>query len=147
MHKIGPGTRVTLNFALKLADGQIVDSNMDADPVEFNVGDGKLLEGFEEALDGMAAGDCATIEMAAADAFGVHMEDNVQLFDKSTFPSEDQLEEGMMLSFADAAGAEVPGVVVAVMDDKVRVDFNHPLAGKDLIFEVRIHQVEPGVTH
>ena len=147
MHKIGKGTRVTLNFALKLADGQIVDSNLDADPVEFSVGDGKLLEGFEEALDGMEAGDCASIEMAAADAFGVHNEDNIQLFDKDTFPEEDQLEVGMMLNFADAAGGEVPGVVASLLGDQVKVDFNHPLAGKDLIFDVRIHRVEPEVSH
>ena len=95
----------------------------------------------------MQAGECATIEMSAQDAFGPHNDDNVQVFDTDQFPVEDTLEVGMVLSFADAAGGEVPGVVIAFDDEKVRVDFNHPLAGKDLLFEVRIHQVEPGVTH
>lgn len=147
VHKIGPGTRVTLNFALKMADGQIVDSNLDDDPVEFNLGDGRLLEGFEEALTGMSAGDCATIEMAAEDAFGLRNEDNVQVFDTETFPEDTELEIGSMFSFADAAGSEVPGVVIEMREGQVIVDFNHPLAGKDLLFEVRIHNVEPGVVH
>lgn len=146
-HKIGPGTRVSLNFALKLSDGQVIDSNLDDDPVEFNLGDGRLLEGFEEALAGMSAGDCATIEMAAKDAFGPRNEDNVQVFDRDAFPEDTELEMGSMFSFADAAGGEVPGVVIELTEENIRVDFNHPLAGKDLLFEVRIHNVEPGVVH
>lgn len=147
MHKVGPGTRVTLNFALKLADGQIVDSNFDRDPVEFDMGDGRLLEGFEEALAGMVAGDYATIEMPAEDAFGPRNEDNIQFFSQDQFPEDTELEIGMMLSFADASGAEVPGVVTEIGDERITIDFNHPLAGKDLLFEVQIHKVEPGVVH
>lgn len=147
MHKVGPGTRVTLNFALKLTDGQVIDSNLDDSPVEFNLGDGRLLAGFEEAIEGMSTGDCATIEMAAEDAFGLRNEDNVQIFDRDTFPDDAELEIGSMYNFADAAGGEVPGVVIELPEGQVRVDFNHPLAGKDLLFEVRIHNVEPGVVH
>lgn len=147
MHKIGSGTRVTLNFALKLADGQVVDSNLDSDPVEFDMGDGRLLDGFEAALEGMMAGDYATIEIPAADAFGSRNEDNIQVFDRDQFSEDIPLEIGAMFSFADAAGGETPGVIVEILEAKVRVDFNHPLAGKDLLFEVRIHNVEPGVIH
>lgn len=147
MTKVGPGTRVTLNFALKLRDGQIIDSNFDEEPVHFDVGDGRLLDGFEAAINGMEAGDHATIELSAEDAFGPRNDDNVQLFDKDQFPSDEELEVGMMLAFADAAGGEVPGVVIEILEDRVNVDFNHPLAGKDLLFEVRIHKVEAGVVH
>ena len=147
MHKIGPGTRVTLNFALKLADGQIIDSNFDAEPVEFEMGDGKILAGFESALEGMMAGDYATIEIAAEDAFGEHNDDNVQKFASEQFPADEELEVGAMFNFADAAGGEVPGVISEISEDYIQVDFNHPLAGKDLLFEVRIHGVTPGVVH
>ena len=147
MHKIGPGTRVTLNFALKLSDGQVIDSNFDADPVEFEMGDGKLMPGFEAALEGMAAGDHVTIEISAEDAFGSHNDDNVQVFAIEQFPEDTDLEIGSMFSFADAAGGEVPGVISEISDERVTVDFNHPLAGKDLLFEVRIHGVALGTVH
>ena len=147
MHRIGAGTRVRLNFALKLTDGQVIDSNFDAEPVEFEVGDGKLLPGFEAALMGMAVGDYATIEVGAEDAFGMHNEDNVQRFSSDQFEESSDLEVGAIFNFADAAGGEVPGVVCEISEEYIEVDFNHPLAGKDLLFEVRIHDVLPGVVH
>ncbi len=144
---IGPGTRVTLNFALKLEDGQVVDSNMEQDPVCFEVGDGKLLPGFESRLFGLGAGDATSFDLPAEDAFGLHMEENIQYFDIGQFADADELEEGLVLAFTDAANAEVPGVIQAIEEERVRVDFNHPLAGRTLIFEVKIRRVELVIAH
>ncbi|MEQ9565143.1 MAG: FKBP-type peptidyl-prolyl cis-trans isomerase, partial [Pseudomonadales bacterium] len=80
MIKIDRETRVTLNFALKLEDGQLVDSNFDREPVDFEVGDGKLLPGFESRLLGLKAGDEASFTIPPDDAFGIHNEDNIQAF-------------------------------------------------------------------
>lgn len=147
MLKIDRETRVELNFALKLEDGQIVDSNFDQPPVSFEVGDGKLLPGFESRLFGLSAGDEASFDIPADDAFGQRNEDNLQKFDVDQFANADELEPGLVLNFSDAANGEVPGVIQSIDDDKVEVDFNHPLAGRALIFDVKIHSVEPRTSH
>ena len=147
MLKIDRETRVELNFSLKLDDGQIVDSNFDRPPVTFEVGDGKLLPGFESRLYGLVAGDEASFEIPAGDAFGPHNDDNVQSFDIDQFSHAEELEPGLVLNFTDAANAEVPGVIQSIEGDKVMVDFNHPLAGRALIFDVKIHRVEPRTSH
>ena len=147
MLKIDRETRVELNFSLKLDDGQIVDSNFDRPPVTFEVGDGKLLPGFESRLYGLVAGDEASFAIPAGDAFGPHNDDNVQSFDMNQFSHAEELEPGLVLNFTDAANAEVPGVIQSIEGEKVVVDFNHPLAGRALIFDVKIHRVEPRTSH
>ena len=147
MHKIDDQTRVLLNFSLKLEDGQIVDSNFDRDPVAFEVGDGKLLPGFESRLYGLTDGDEASFDIPAADAFGPHNQDNIQIFDLDKFDDSEELQLGLVVTFVDAAKGEVPGVIQTIEGDKVGVDFNHPLAGRRLIFDVKIHKVEPRISH
>lgn len=147
MLKIDQETKVTLNFSLKLEDGEVVDSNFESAPVSFEVGDGKLLPGFESRLFGLGEGDEASFEIPANDAFGPHNEDNIQLFDIDQFSNADELEKGLVLTFTDAANGEVPGVIQEIDDDKVKVDFNHPLAGRSLIFDVKIYKVEPRTSH
>jgi len=147
MIKIDRETRVTLNFSLKLEDGQVVDSNFNSEPVAFEVGDGKLLPGFESRLLGMEAGEEASFTIPADDAFGNHNEDNIQVFDIEQFADADELEKGLVLSFTDAAHGEVPGVIQNIDENQVWVDFNHPLAGRALVFDVKIHNVEPRTSH
>jgi FKBP-type peptidyl-prolyl cis-trans isomerase SlpA len=144
---VGPGTRVTLYFSLALPDGTVVDSNFDGDPAVFEVGDGSLLAGYEEALFGLRPGDRETFEMKPEQGFGQHNPSNVQEMSRLDFSPELELEEGLVVSFADAQKAELPGVIAAVDGDRVTVDFNHPLAGYDITFKVAIEAVEPAVTH
>lgn len=135
---IGPGTQVTLHFAIKMADGTLVDSTFDGSPATFSVGDGNLLPGFEQVLMGLCAGDEKEFPISPEQGFGQRNPNNIQDIPKNSFADDIELEEGLMVSFADAQQAELPGVVAEVNDDVVKVDFNHPLAGRDLIFEVRI---------
>jgi FKBP-type peptidyl-prolyl cis-trans isomerase SlpA len=144
---VGPATRVTLHFSLAMADGTLVDSNFDGQPATFEVGDGNLLPAFEQALFGLAAGQEATFIMAPEQAFGQHNPTNVQVLKRTDFPADMALEQGLVVSFADANRAELPGVIVAVDEREVTVDFNHPLAGHSLSFRVAIVAVEPVVTH
>lgn len=144
---VGAGTRVTLNFALSLEDGSEVDSNFGSDAVSFDVGDGSLLPGFERLLWGMEAGQRQLFSVPPEDAFGQPNDNNLQTLSRDDFDSDMALEPGLVCSFADAAGGELPGVVVAFDDQHVTVDFNHPLAGRTIVFDVLIHKVEAAELH
>ncbi len=143
---ISDNSRVTLHFALKLVSGEVIDSNFERDPVSFTVGDGNLLEGFEKSLLGMVAGQQSSNVIEAAFAFGVSNPDNIQRFRRHEIEpmlaeGDAMLEPGLVLSFADAANGELAGVVDSVEDEAVFVNFNHPLADKDIIFDVHIIDV------
>jgi FKBP-type peptidyl-prolyl cis-trans isomerase SlpA len=138
---IGPNTRVTLHFEIQLEDGQIVDTNFGAKPAEFTVGDGNLLEGFEQVLFGLHAGDEQTFTLAPEKAFGMPNPSNIQRIARSQF-GEMELEEGLVISFADPGQGELPGVVDKFDENHVHVNFNHPLAGEWLKFRVQILSVE-----
>lgn len=144
---IGEGTEVTLHFALKLENGDVIDSNFNTSPATFVVGDGNLLPGFERALFGMSAGESNTYVIKPEDGFGQSNPNNMQVMSRDQFDDSLELVEGLMLSFADAQKAELPGIVAAFDDKTVTIDFNHPLAGRNILFEVQILQVAPAVTH
>lgn len=140
--RIGPDREVTLHFALKLESGDVVDSTFDKQPATFKVGDGNLLPGFEAALFGFKAGDKRVVRVEPENAFGQPNPQNVQVMPRSQF-QDMELSEGLLVIFNDAANAELPGVVKAFDDTQVTIDFNHPLAGKTLNFEVEIIEVRP----
>lgn len=139
---IAPDTKVTLHFSLKLEDGQLVDSTFDNDPATFVMGDGSLLQGFENKLQGLTAGSKASFEILPEDGFGQPNPNNQQQFNRSDFAADMALEEGLMISFADASQSELPGVVKTIEGDQVTIDFNHPLAGRTITFDVEIIAVE-----
>ena len=146
-YRVGPDTRITLHFPLALEDGEVIDSNFDGKPADFVYGDGSLLPGFEAVLDGLEPGDKQTFEIDPEHGFGQHNNSNIQSLPRRDFGDDIELEVGLMLSFADANQAELPGVVVGFDDDTVSVDFNHPLAGRTITFKVHIIDVVPVVTH
>ena len=114
---IGPGTKITLHFALQLDNGEMVDSYFERDPATFTVGDGNLLPGFEKALFGMLEGEHKTLVIKPEDGFGQRNPNNIQEIARSQFSPDLELSEGLMLSFADAQKTELPGVVVRFDDD------------------------------
>lgn len=144
---VSENTRVHLNFALLLEDGAEVDSNFERDPVSFVFGDGSLLPGFEKHLRGMTAGQEAIFEVPPEDGFGQPNDNNIQVVKREHFADDEALAQGMMFSFKDAAGAEMPGVIASFDADEVHVDFNHPLAGRTITFKVLIDRVEPAELH
>lgn len=144
---VGEGTRVYLNFSLTLEDGSEVDSNFGAEAASFDVGDGSLLPGFEKHLEGMQAGDRRMFRIPPEDAFGQPNENNVQRIPRDSFDQAIELELGLVCSFADAAGGELPGIVVGFDDAEVSIDFNHPLAGRTILFDVQIHRIEAVELH
>lgn len=144
---IGPGTQVTLHFAVKLADGSVVDSTFDKEPATFVVGDKNFLEGFESLLLGLPVGAKDSFQVLPEQGFGQPNPNNVQEIPRTAFAEDMELAEGLLVSFADAADNELPGMVQAVSDTTVVVDFNHPLAGRNLIFDVEILDIQPAITH
>lgn len=140
-------SRVLLHFALKLESGIVVDSNFDLSPVEFTVGDGNMFEAFEQSIFGLKAGDKKTSLISAELAFGMPNPENVHRFRRHEIEpmvadQPDSLAAGLMLTFADAGNGELAGVVERVEEEAVYVNFNHPLAGHNIIFEVHVISVE-----
>ncbi|MBA4501117.1 FKBP-type peptidyl-prolyl cis-trans isomerase [Marinobacterium marinum] len=136
---IGPGKAITMHFAIKLEDGQVIDSNFDKAPAQFTFGDGNIPEGFEQALLGLKEGEQASLTIAPERGFGMHNPSNIQVMPRSQF-KDMELEPGLVFSFQEPGG-ELPGVIIDFNDTKVTVDFNHPLAGKTLIFEVDVKAI------
>lgn len=132
---------VTLHFELRLPDGDVIDSTFENKPGTLKIGDGSLFAGFERCLIGLESGDEQEFSISPEDAFGQHNPSNIQRFKRSEFDM-DELSEGMMINFADASQAELTGVISTIDGDRVFVDFNHPLAGKELLFRVSILSVE-----
>ena len=134
--QIQTGTSVTLHFSIALENGHIVDSNFEGNPATFSVGDGNLLPGFESSLLGLEVGDEREFIIPPENAFGQHNTQNVQSVDRGNFDESD-LEIGSILSFQNGDG-ELPGVIIALEENLVMVDFNHPLSGKNIVFQVKI---------
>ncbi len=144
---IAQGTVVTLHFSVALADGDVIDSTFGEEPATFTVGDGSLLDGFEESVMGLTSGAKEVFTISPEKGFGQHNPSNVQIIARDQFSDDIELEKGLVLSFADAQNTELPGVVSEFDDANVTVDFNHPLAGKNIVFEVEIISVKPVTTH
>jgi FKBP-type peptidyl-prolyl cis-trans isomerase SlpA len=141
---IEPGSRVTLHFSLLYSNGQEIDTTRDGKPASFTVGDGSLLPGFEAVLLGKQAGFAAQLVLAPAQAFGEHNPANVRSMSRARFTTmagDVPLEKGLVISFQSADG-ELPGVLVDIYTDTVKVDFNHPLAGAEITFDVAVLKVE-----
>lgn len=142
------GARVTLHFSLSLETGDIVDSNYAGKPASFHVGDGSLLPGFEECLLGLHINDEIEERLPAEHAFGEVNPRNVHSFPTAKFKSliEDPLnpaEVGSIVSFQDPGGGDLPGVITKLNKETITVDFNHPLAGKVIIFRAKILAIIP----
>lgn len=148
---IAAGCRVTLHFALAFPNGDIIDSNFERTPASFTLGDGSLLPGFESLLLGLGEGAKGEAVLPPTEAFGEPNPGNVHYLPRSRFarflPDEyAELRPGSVVSFADAAGFDLPGVVKTIDPQGAEVDFNHPLAGRDIVFRFHILQIIPADT-
>ena len=142
---IDQGVKVTMSFSLALENGELIDSNFDTQPATFVMGDGNLLPGFEVPLKGLKAGDKAEFVISPENAFGQRNPENMQQLGRDNFDQE-SLNVGDVFSFQNGEG-ELPGVIMEIGDDSIKVDFNHPLAGRNIIFKVDIVEVVPDSIH
>ncbi|MDH5409071.1 MAG: FKBP-type peptidyl-prolyl cis-trans isomerase [Gammaproteobacteria bacterium] len=143
---IGPGCEVSMYFKLTLPDGTVADETTDGEPLNFTMGDGTLIEGLEMMLYGMKVGEKECLSIDPRDAFGFPEEENVHTMPRNEFAADMPMVPGTVIAFATPNGQEVPGTIKEVTDDSVIVDFNHPLAGFEVTFDVEILEIKPGIT-
>ena len=137
--EIGPGSEVVMHFSIELEDGTLVDSTReDNQPIEFVMGDGTFLEGLELALYGLKQGEKQSLKIGPENTYGFPDDENIHTMERSVFPEEMKLAPGVIVGFDTPSGEELPGTILKVEDEKVKVDFNHPLAGHEIDFEVEI---------
>jgi peptidylprolyl isomerase len=133
------GDTVKVHYRGTLQDGTVFDSSEGREPLEFEVGGGQVIPGFDAAVIGLEPGDTVTVTIPAAEAYGEHNEAGLQSFPLSAFPSPPQV--GWALELASPTGERVPAMVAEVGDDSAVLDFNHPLAGQDLTFEIELVEI------
>lgn len=140
---ITDNSAVILHFDLTLEDGTAADSTrVHNKPAKMVMGDGSLTPNFEDCLRGLKKGDKKAFTLAPEDAFGQPNPDNIYHVDKSKFSADMELQEGTIMGFSQPDGSELPGIIRSVAGQSVTVDFNHPLAGQTVVFNVEIIEVK-----
>ena len=129
---------VLMHYSIALTNGSEIESSFDDEPVEINMGEGDVTDGMELAIFGLKEGDTQTLTLTPEQGFGLRDEDNIHDMPLSDFPAELQPEVGLSYSFESPEGDDIPGTVVSINDDTAEIDFNHPLAGHEIIFTVEI---------
>jgi len=140
MAKAKAGDKVKVYYTGKLDDGTVFDSNVGGETLDFVAGGGELIGSFEEAVIGMSEGESTTIRIAAKDAYGEYLQERIVVLQRSELPAGLDPKVGQHLRFGSPDGA-VTVLVTATTEDSVTVDGNHPLAGKDLIFDIELVEV------
>ena len=136
------GNSVKVHYTGKLKDGTIFDSSVNREPLEFELGKGNMIPGFEKAVEGMKEGDKVTAEIPAQEGYGDRRDDLVVEVPNSKVPENITPEVGQKLSIKQPDGNQIPVVVTEKRDDSIILDANHPLAGKDLVFEIELLDVK-----
>jgi len=143
MAEIGFSSRVIMHFSLTLEDGTVAESSFDNQPLEFVMGDGTLVRGLELALFGLKPGDRQRLLLSPQQAWGQREEGRIHTLPRDRFPQDMRLDPGVIIGFTDEEGEEVPGLVLEAGEQVVKVDFNHPLAGHAITYDVEILDVTP----
>jgi peptidylprolyl isomerase len=143
MQQVKDGDKVKVHYHGKLRNGETFDSSEGRAPLEFTVGSGQVIKGFDEGVRGMNVGDRKTVEIASADAYGQKEEERIIEFPKTQFPPDMIPEIGMQLMMNDGQGQSMPVVITEVKEETVMLDANHPLAGQDLIFDIELLETAP----
>lgn len=138
---IGANKVVTMNFTLTDDDGNVLDTTDQGGPFSYLSGNNNILPKLEEAIDSMIIGAKKQIRLEAADAYGNYNEQIVQVVGKENFPEDFELEVGLSYVASNPDGVQMPFVITEVRDEDVTIDFNHPLAGKNLNFDVELLDV------
>jgi FKBP-type peptidyl-prolyl cis-trans isomerase SlpA len=138
MSQVKANDRVKVHYTGKLSSGEIFDSSANREPLEFQMGSGQLIPGFENGVMGMSINEKKTIVIPCAEAYGESRPEMVQEVPRTQLPPEIVPEVGMGLSTTTPDGHEIPLVITEVTETTIVVDGNHPLAGKDLTFDLEV---------
>jgi len=144
MDEAKKGDKVKVHYHGKLTNGETFDSSAGREPLEFEIGSGSVIKGFDEGVSGMKVGEKKTINIPVDEAYGERSEDMLIEFPKDRFPKDMEIKEGMQLMMSNGTGQNIPVIVTEIKDDDVILDANHPLAGEELIFDIELVEIIGG---
>ncbi|VAW53291.1 FKBP-type peptidyl-prolyl cis-trans isomerase SlpA [hydrothermal vent metagenome] len=136
--EINMHSQVLMHYSITLTNGSTIESSFDDEPVEISMGQGDVTDGMELAIFGLKEGDKQTLTLTPEQGFGLRDEDNIHDMPLSDFPDELPPAVGLSYSFESPDGDEIPGTVINLKDKDAEIDFNHPLAGQEIVFTVNI---------
>ncbi|MFW6323873.1 MAG: FKBP-type peptidyl-prolyl cis-trans isomerase [Desulfovibrionales bacterium] len=136
------GDKVKVHYKGLLQDGTVFDTSFEREPLEFTIGENQVIGGFETAVEGMDEGETKTIQIGSNEAYGPYREDLAVEVEKERLPEDLKPEVGMVLQVPTEGGQPVNVTVTEINDQTITLDGNHPLAGKDLEFEIKLEEVE-----
>ena len=141
MSKVKEGDTVKVHYTGTLTDGTVFDTSEEREPLEFTLGQGQLIPGFEKAVVGMNVGDSTEVEISSDDAYGESREDLVISVPKDQLPDDVEPQVGMQLQVNQQDGQPIPVRITDVGEENLTLDANHPLAGQDLKFEIELVEI------
>lgn len=141
MEKAKKGDKVKVHYTGKLKNGEEFDSSKGKSPLEFTVGAGQMIKGFDNAIPGMEVGNKKTINIAPEDGYGAVNQDAIIDFPKKNIPDSIDIKEGMKLQLQGANGQPIPVTVKEIKEESVVLDANHQLAGKELVFDIELVEI------
>jgi peptidylprolyl isomerase len=141
MEQVEDGKTIKIHYTGRLDDGTVFDSSREREPLEFTMGNGGLIKGFEDAVRGMTIGEVKTIRIVSGEAYGPYRDDLVMSVNKAQLPPDIDARQGVVLSLRHPNGGTIDALISEVTDDSVTLDANHPLAGEDLTFELELVEI------
>jgi FKBP-type peptidyl-prolyl cis-trans isomerase 2 len=141
MQTVKSGDTVKVHYHGRLTDGTTFDSSEGREPLEFEVGSGMVIKGFDDGVTGMQVGDKKTINIPVDEAYGPVNEAMLVEFPRANFPADMVPEVGMQLNMTSGDGQVIPVVITDVKDEVISLDANHPLAGEDLVFDLELVEI------
>jgi len=143
MQQAQNGDKVRVHYHGTLRSGETFDSSNGREPLEFTVGSGQVIKGFDDGVKGMTVGEKKTVEIPVQDAYGAKEDERMLEFPKDQLPPDLTPEEGMQLMMSDGQGQQLPVTITEVRENTIVLDANHPLAGQDLIFDIELVEIVP----
>ena len=144
MAQVKSGDKIKVHYHGKLTNGETFDSSAGREPLEFEVGSGMVIPGFDDGVTGMTVGEKKTVNIPFAEAYGPKNLEMVIEMPKDRFPADMQVEIGMPLMMSDQQGQQFQVTIVEIKEEAVMLDANHPLAGQDLIFDLELVEIVGG---
>jgi peptidylprolyl isomerase len=135
------GDTVKVHYTGKLDDGTVFASSIKRDPLEFVIGEERIIPAFEQAVVGMIPGGSKTTKIDADEAYGPHHEELVRVIDRGVFPADLEPEVGQRLNLSEPDGREIIVTVTDFSESNVTLDANHPLAGENLVFDIQLVEI------
>ncbi len=144
MVQVKSGDKIKVHYHGKLTSGETFDSSTGREPLEFEVGSGMVIKGFDDGVTGMTVGEKKTVNIPFDEAYGQRNPDMIIEIPKDRFPEDMEIELGISLGMSDENGQQFQVTIVEIKDDVVMLDANHPLAGQDLIFDLELVEIAGG---